>query len=413
MLLMIVGAVALLIVGYFVQQWISGQFSRRAIEIAKLQEDIKKFDRQAAQGRTASRRVAQYEERSLPANPEIARTRYQTWLVNEMEDAELIEPDVRSVSSQGGDKDLFVRQLFAVEALGTLPQVVEFLHGFYSLDWLHRITQLKLRPIKDSKLLDISMHVETLSLKKAGSMDKLQPRRSHRLELESRDAYYDRIVGRNFFGPRNNEPKISVSGAQEVFLGREAELVIKGTDADPFDQVYINLVESAAPDAKLDPLTGKFTWSPKEAGQYEFLVEGIDDGFPAKPSNREKIVLTVKEQKKEEPKGLAFDVAKLTMLTALLDVDGQGEVWLYVRPTGQLVTLHQGDQFEIGSIKGTVSQINEYDFCFDFEGKRRKLSKGEWLEQAKVVGDVPQVATPVKTTVPEVEVQAKLGDQAS
>src|SRR5207302_4953115 len=143
---------------------------------------------------------------------------------------------------------------------------------------------------------------------------------------------------------------------------------------------------------------------PKEEGKYEFIVEGRDDGFPAKVSNREKFVISVRPQNAPPPP-VVFDFAKFTMLTALLDVEGQGEVWLHVRPTGQMVTLHQGDQFEIGSVKGTVSQIDEYDFCFDFEGKRRKLSKGELLEQAKPIGDVPQVAAPAQSPAAEVEVQ--------
>ncbi|HMC10674.1 MAG TPA: hypothetical protein VKH44_05270 [Pirellulaceae bacterium] len=389
----IVACVAVLIVGYFAYGWVAGQFSRRTAEITRLTDEIKKFDRTANLGRAAARKISQYEERSLPANLEFASTHYQTWLVNEMELAGLIEPNMRLVTEQGGDKDLFVKQSLQIDANGTLPQVVELLHAFYSVDWLHRITRLTLRPVKDSKLLDITVHIETLSLRKATSTDKLQLRPSNRLALASRDAYYDAIVGRNVFGPRNNEPKISLSGSQDVFLGREADLTVKWTDPDPFDQVYFNLVESAAPDAKLDPVTGKFTWTPKEAGTYEFVVEGADDGFPTKVSNREKIVINVRPQG-DPPKPTIFDFAKSTILTALLDVDGQGEVWLHVRPTGQMVTLHQGDQFEIGSVKGTVSQIGEYDFCFDFEGKRRKLGKGEWLEEAKVIGDVPQIAAP-------------------
>lgn len=413
MLMVVVGAVGGLIAVFFVYSWVHGQFDRRTQEIARLTDEIKKFDRQVALGRAAARKVTQYEERSLPANAEIARIRYQTWLVNEMESAGLIEPDVRAVSSQGGDKDLFVKQTIAVEASGTLPQVVELLYAFYRVDWLHRITQLKLRPLKESKLIEVTMHIETLSLKKATHVEKLEPRPSQRLELANRDAYYDAIVGRNVFGPRNNPPQISLSGSPDVFLGREADLTIKWTDPDYLDQVYTNLVQSAAPDAKLDPITGKFTWKPKEPGTYEFVVEGTDDGFPTKPSNQLKIVINVKEQKPPEKKGLDFDFAKFTMLTALLDVDGQGEIWLHVRPTGQMVTLHEGDQFEIGSIKGTVSQINEYDFCFDFEGKRRKLGKGELLEQAKVIGDVPQVATPVTAANSDVEVKAKPADKAS
>jgi hypothetical protein len=402
----VVACVGVLIGGYFLQSWIYGAFDRRSKEITRLKDEIKKFERQSNLGRAASRKLVQYEQRSLPAKVEVARTHYQDWLIQEMELAGLIEPDVRFVSAQGGTKDIFVRQSFAVEAAGTLPDVVELLYSFYSVDLLHRITQLTLRPIKDSKLLDVKLDIEALSLKKAASTDKLEIRPSNRLALKGEDAYYDAIVGRNIFGPRNNEPKLEIGGPLEVFLGRTAELDIKGVDPDPYDQVYVNLVQSPAPEAKIDPLTGKFSWTPKAPGTYEFTVEGTDDGFPAKPSKQEKFTLTVKEQKPAAPKGLEFDHAKFTILTAILSVDGQGEVWLHVRPTGQMVTLHEGDRFEIGSVKGTVAQIGEYDFTFDFEGKRRKVGKGELLEQAKVIADLPQVAAPAQASAGEVEVQA-------
>jgi hypothetical protein len=402
----VVGCLAVVIGSYFVYSWVAGALDRRVKDIARVKEEIRKFERTGNLGRAASRKIAQYEQRSLPSNVEVARTRYQSWLISEMELAGLIEPDVRFASAQGGDKDLFIRQSFVVQAHGTLPQVVELLHSFYSVDWLHRMTLLRLRPVPDTKLLEMTINIDALSLKKAASADKLEARPSNRLALKDADAYYDAIVGRNKFGPRNNEPKLEISGPLEVFLGRTADVAIKGVDPDPLDQVYVNLVQSPSPDAKLDPLTGKLTWTPKEPGTYEFVVEGIDDGFPARTSKREKFVLNVKPQTPSAPRGLEFDHAKFTYLTAILTVDGQGEVWLDVRPTGQIVTLHKGDRFEIGSVKGTVSEIGEYDFTFDFEGKRRQLTKGQLLEQATVVSEVPQVASPAKPPAGEAEVTA-------
>jgi hypothetical protein len=394
----IVAAIAVVIVGYFGYSWIAGQFTRRSKEIADLQDQIKKFERTGALGRAASRKMGQYEERSLPANPEIALTHYQTWFVNEMLDAGLDGPKMRLAGQQGGPKEPYIRQTYQVDARGTLPQLVELLYQFYSEDWLHRITSLTLRPLKDSKLLEIKMNVETLSLHKAANIDMLPDRPSNRLELASSDAYYDVIVGRNVFGPRNNEPKISASGSLDVFLGRDAELTFKSEDPDYLDQTTFKLVESAAEDATIDPETGKFAWKPKEEGKFDFVVEGVDDGFPAKRSTTHKFTINVRPQNAPPPPNI-YDYAKSTILTALIDVDGQGEVWLHVRPTGQMVTLHEGDRFEIGSIKGTVSQINDSVFCFDFEGKRRKLNKGEFLDQAKVVGDVPAQATSAEAPV--------------
>src|SRR5262245_33542422 len=255
LLALIVGSIAAVAVAFFIVSWLYGRFDRRAKDIARLNSDIRKFEKQADQGLAASRKIAQYEQRSLPANPDIAKTRYQAWLVNEMEAAGLVEPDVRAQPPQGSAKDLFIRQFFSVEANGTLPQVVELLHAFYRVDWLHRINEFKLRPVNDGKLLNLTMRIETLSLPKGASVDKLEARPGKRLALASRDAYYDAIVGRNFFGPRNREPKISVSGPLDVFLGREMEATFKGNDPDPHDQVYFNLVESSVEGAKIDPVT--------------------------------------------------------------------------------------------------------------------------------------------------------------
>jgi hypothetical protein len=75
--------------------------------------------------------------------------------------------------------------------------------------------------------------------------------------------------------------------------------------------------------------------------------------------------------------------------------------------------LREGDQFSIGSVKGTVAEIGEYDFCFDFEGKRRRLAKGELLDQAKVIGEIPQIASPAQAATPvEAEVPRQPPDKA-
>jgi hypothetical protein len=407
----VVGCLAVIIGGFFIQRWVSGKFTTRYDQIERLSGDLKKFKRQVQLSQAARRKIADYAERSLPADPEIARTRYQNWLVSEMEFAELLVPDVKLQQSVV-EKDLFTRQTFVAEAVGTLPQVVELMHSFYSVDWLHRITQLKLRPVKDSKLLNVSLHIEALSMLKAVATDKLPDRPSHRLELADRNAYFDRIVNRNLFGPRNQPPKLTVSGSQDVYLGRDVDLSVKWEDPDWLDNVYLNLVEGPK-DAKLNQETGQLTWKPTEPGKYEFLIEGIDDGYPSLHSSREKIVINVKEQPKPPAAPPSFDHAKFTILTSVLHYEGQGEVWLHVRPTGQMVILHQGDQFEVGSVKGTIAEINEEDFAFDFEGKRRKLGKGELLEQAKVIGDLPQVASPASSPAAEVEVKTKAVEEAN
>jgi hypothetical protein len=415
LLAILIGAIVVCVVGIVGVNWVLGQFSRRRAEIVRLNDEIRKFKQQAMAGQAASQKLAAFEAKSFPKTPEVAKTLYQDWLLTELETAGLTKTKVAYLNTQH-DKGLSARQLFDVSAEGSLPQLVDFLHAFYSRDWLHRITTLNIVPTKDNhKLLQIGLKLDAVSLMKAKDFSELEMRPSKRLALASREEYHQAIVNRNSFGPVNNPPKITISGgaSQNVFLGRTAEVTVKGTDPDPLDKVQYRLVDSDSPEAKLDPLTGKLTWTPKAEGKYEFVVEGIDDGHPRKPSQREKIVLSVTPQPPDDNK-LGLDDAKYTALVAVLDLDGQGEVWLHRRAAEQIVKLHVGDQFEVGSIKGTVAEIGEFDFSFDSGEQRRKLAKGDFLIQAKPVARPAAASSaPVSASKAELPVQAKGEDRAS
>lgn len=391
-------AVLLLPIGFYLRSTVNTMFATRRASIATLKADVKRFQDYNRAGEVAKRKVREYEARSLPADPIVARREYQNWLLMQIEKTGLTEPkvDFKSVTNSG---DLYVAQEFTVHAKGGLPQAVEFLHGFYSQDWLHRITRLTVRPVKDTKLVDLSLTVDTLSLKKAKDTPQLVERPAKRLELANSKAYYDSIVGRNLFGPANNPPKVSVSGIKDVYLGRSADLTVRGSDADVLDKFTYRLVQAADPSAKLDPASGKFSWRPSSTGKFEFTVEAIDDGYPTRPSKPEKFVVNVTEQppRVERPVVIdegfkGFDHSKFTVFTGVLDIEGQGEVWLHNRPGGEMLKLHPGDKFRIGSVQGTIAEIGEYDFTFDRDGKRLKVAHGENLFNAKVIGDTPQPA---------------------
>ncbi len=396
-----------LTLGYVAFRSISGMFAYRYSEVERLEREVKDAKRQALAGELAKRKIVAYEARSLPSQPEVTQREYQNWLLTQIQKAGMSEPKVSFKSQVGRAGDFFVKQEFTVAAKGKLPQVVELLHAFYSQDWLHRLTRLSLQPIKDSKLMDVSLTVDTVSLKNGKDAQQLEPRPGKRLLLADSQAYYDTIVGRNLFGPANNAPRVSVSGVKQVYLGRTAELTVRASDPDPLDKAFTyRLVESASKSAKLDPATGRFTWTPSEPGDYEFIVEATDDGFPAKPSRPEKFVLNVTPQRREtivDDGFKGFDHSKFTILTTVLDIDGQGEIWLHKRPAGEMLKLHRGDKFEIGSVKGTVAEIGQYDFSFDSEGKRRKLENGHSLFSARVVGDSPAAAVQPAATQPTIE----------
>src|SRR5207253_2850962 len=145
-------------------------------------------------------------------------------------------------------------------------------------------------------------------------------------------------------------------------------------------------VKSADESAKLDPKTGKFTWRPKKKGEFAFEFAVKDDGFPNLSSETKRMLITVKDPPKEvagPPKKPAFDDAKYTVLTAVIDDTGTGEIWLNVRPKGETRILQVGDKFEIGSVKGEVSEIGVDDVLLMVGGKLRRLEVGQTLALAE------------------------------
>jgi hypothetical protein len=76
------------------------------------------------------------------------------------------------------------------------------------------------------------------------------------------------------------------------------------------------------------------------------------------------------------------DPADFAFLTAVLDVGGTAQAWLTVRTTGEILKLKQGESFEVGQFRGTVTEIASPDIIIDSDEERWLLTLGEKLSQA-------------------------------
>ncbi|MEX2174381.1 MAG: cadherin repeat domain-containing protein [Pirellulaceae bacterium] len=382
LLALVVGCLGSLLVLYFGWSYVDSAYRTRRDKIANLENELQKFRQQVTAGQLAVRKLGEYEARSLPPAPDVARSLYQNWLLTQVSKAGLSEQLVKPGSTQQ-ERDLYVSQGYDVTGQGTLPQVVELLHAFYSTDHLHRIRSLTLKPLKQSKRLEVAIEIDAVSMLSAPEAAALDRTPSVRLALPKKADYLAAIVDRNLFGPPNQAPRLSVSGSTDVLTNRPADLTAKATDADPLDKLTYRLVASDAPDAKLDPSSGRFSWTPKSTGKFAFTIEAVDDGLPARPVRQELVLNVTDPPVVEPPRGFTgFDDAKFTDLTAVLDIGGESEIWLHIRPQGRMLKLREGDEFEIGSVKGLVERIGESDFTFQVDGKLRRLVKGEMLDQA-------------------------------
>lgn len=383
MLAIVVGCLGLVLVLWFGWAYVDGQFRKRRDRLRGLESDIGNFQRQIMQSQTAARKLTEYENRSLPPNAEEAKSLYQDWLLTKIIESGFAEPQVRALSSKE-ERDLYVEHNFVITGKATLRQSVDFLHAIYTADYLHRITSLVLKPLKDNRQLEVTINIDAVSMMTAPEATALHGLKSQRLALPTKEKYYEIILGRNLFGPQNQPPKVTISGSKDLTINRPAGLAVKGTDPDPDDKVTYKALELPAPEAKFNERTGQLDWIPNKLGKYKLVVEVQDNGYPRSPVKQEIALNVVEARAPIETRPTGFDQSKFTVLSGVIEVDGERQIWLHNRTQRDgMLKLRIGDAFEVGTIKGTVESIGLTDFTFVSEdGKVRRLAKGGSLYEA-------------------------------
>ena len=391
MLAIVAGGLSLVVVSVLAWNWVEGLYAQRRAEIRGLTVKIEDKEIVLAAQRSATRRLADYERRSLPANRELARALYQDWLLELVGHADLDDAKVNAISDhdQGG---VLRRLAFSINGKGSIEQLTRFLYHFHQIDHLQQIRRLQIRPIENSRDLDIAVTIEALSLPAASRQDRLTDDPSVRLADTTIEQFQKRIVGRNLFSPPNHAPSLAAVGSKKVELGDNLSFDLKASDSDPLDTVIYALGDDAPAAASIDDRTGRVRWTPRAVGTYRFDVIARDDGLPAKIARQSvqvdvlkpapQVVLAPEET---PPPKLKFDVAKHTYLIGALEISGRREVWLHNRTTGKVDKLHQGDKLKFGSIEGVIARIGDGKVEIHFGDKRLLVAIGENLAEASIL----------------------------
>ncbi|MFW6170641.1 MAG: hypothetical protein ACODAD_09140 [Planctomycetota bacterium] len=155
----------------------------------------------------AAEQLPQLEQRSLPWNADMARSRYRDWLLKLAENVEFESIRVDSgeptavTESLGRSREsiqLYRRFTFSLRGRGDLGQITQFLHDFYRGGHLHKIESMSLNP--GSEAMDLNVSIEAIALPHADREVELTTTVSDQLALPTaRD--YQLIARRNFFAP--------------------------------------------------------------------------------------------------------------------------------------------------------------------------------------------------------------------
>jgi hypothetical protein len=143
-------------------------------------------------------RVVEWQRRSLPPEPVLARSLYQNWLQGLAGKANFHELRL-SANDAGSRRDQFTRISFALNCTAKLGDFIQFLYEFYAAGYLHQIRKMDLRPSATPGELDVDMSIDAISLAAAESKDKLPPGVARGLQFAKLADYRDPIVARNLF----------------------------------------------------------------------------------------------------------------------------------------------------------------------------------------------------------------------
>jgi len=173
-----------------------GELHRQRDELAKDLEQRKKSVRRR---RAAAEKLRDWERRSLPSDPKLAKSLYQNWLRNLTVRAGFDEPVVDPGKAMSNYYTAFP---YTVRAKGDLGQLTRFLYDFYDAGHLHQVRSLRLKPLEGSEKLDLVLTIDALSLPGADREDRLCEAPGERLKRDGLAAYEEVVVRRRLEGDR-------------------------------------------------------------------------------------------------------------------------------------------------------------------------------------------------------------------
>lgn len=381
----IVGLLVVLVVSFIVTEKLRAAFRRRAQMRLQVQNELERKQGIIDRGAKAARELAAYEEISLPSDTELARSQYQAWLSEIVDRVGLKEPQVKVVSQSRLANDC-TQLSCSIVGRGDLRQLAKLLHEFYSVNTIHRIRRLPIRPIPDSKDKKIDLRVEVLILSTAPRDRTFDISPVSELAKLPVDQVIGPIVERNMFAPANRAPEFEPVGSRTVRRGDSFSLELAARDPDAIDRLSFEICDGAPEDLRVDARSGRLSWQPREVGKYAVKVVVRDDGIPVRRAEQtiEFEVVDppppeVAENTVDEPQKLKFDDARYTYAIAMLEVAGQRQLWLQVRTSGKILRLYEGDPVRIGSIDATIAHIGDREVELDADGATFRVQVGEPL----------------------------------
>ncbi|RMF42701.1 MAG: hypothetical protein D6753_06900 [Planctomycetota bacterium] len=318
------------------------------------------MDKLITDGKIAARALEDLAQRSLPRDEQILVSRYRDWLTDLGHSVELQEVEVTVPDRPLRTTNAYAVYKFSLHGVCRLDKMLELLGHFYDQNYLHTISNFSFDWI-DARTVKLHLESTALALQHAAPDQPPPTGSSGRLEMPV-EEYQRIILDRNPFFPPNAPPRMSLASTVSIERGKPWQLPLDSQVEDPEkNNVRVELVSTELPPG-LQLRGNTLEWVPQENGEYEIVVRAEDDGWPRRWTEQ-KLVLQVVDPRVEqvaepEPEPPKFDPASQTYVSAVLGGRSGPEVWIRSRIDGKTLKLRVGDEFEVGSVRAKVVDIN-------------------------------------------------------
>ncbi len=228
----VLGIIAVLYAGdWLMKNMLEGPLKERENAQKRLEKNIEEQEKALSRAKQAGKKLAVWEEQSLPSNTEVANSTYQVWLLQVLQHAGLTAQGVNS-SEPVARKDAYTLLSFSARANGDLEQLSQFLFEFYKAGFLHQIRSLSITPMQKTGKLDLAISVEAIVLPSTEREKEFTTTISDRLaSLELAD--YAPIMKRNLFAVGGGlDPTDQTYLTTVTYVNDEPEVwfALRGTD---------------------------------------------------------------------------------------------------------------------------------------------------------------------------------------
>lgn len=202
-----------------------------------LDEAIAKRESLLSETRRAGRLIEKWRKQSLPADAELARSLYRSWLHERVTGAGLAGATVDS-GTPSNRRGLYAELPFNVRGRGTLDQFTKLMFDISSAGHLHRVETINITPA-GGDLFDLSLGIEALIVSGNKRRDRLATG-GGQLLASAQLSDYASISRKNVFGVGYRDPLATATVSAITWKNGTPRIWISTADEDSALQIGLH-----------------------------------------------------------------------------------------------------------------------------------------------------------------------------